>query len=645
MRRALQHAGPFLGWSIAWLVAAGLLVAIAGERLRAAPADRPTWKTLEDEIPAVYTKDRKTANAKTAEIRKMVSGLAPLSGGETAFDEYFQKYLFPKWTKTDPDSLGELVEQRTRFLRELSDAPQPIHDRLTNLTLASMQRILEDPDLHPSVRYNAALVIGALNAREPDRNNSVNPEPLPAALPVLVTSFTSADESDGIRLAALLGILRHLEWDPYRPQATRMPADQKTTIVTELMNLAQATDPPAGRSLEGHTWMRRRAVEGLMYVTLSGMTQEIKAVIEKLVSSDAEPVSLRCAAADVMGRLNYQAPDVPAPEPTAKELGYLALVACNAELKRLDDLQKLEELRSKSAGRMGGMDTMMGMGGGAGGMDQRMRGGVGASPGAMQGAMMGKMGASGGDVEAKRRGGMMGPGMMMGGMMGKKGKQKKSKPSEGLDVIGADGAGGKSSKSADPGEVRLEQTRRRMRAWLFAVQMGLGDEKANDANEVKRSGSSRNPTVTEKYTRGVRAFVTAEQEKAYVSDVIDKTRKLVAVVENPDLDYETFNEDLRSAMDDLEQITKPLETPKEAETAKAAPAAAAADESVPAAKGTEPAAAEVPEAPAAPAAPAPEPGKAAAPTEGQSTPETAPPETETAPEAAAPPAGAKSESP
>jgi hypothetical protein len=61
-------------------------------------------------------------------------------------------------------------------------------------------------------------------------------------------------------VAALLGILRQLEWDEYRKQTPRMAADARADIVKELIALAEATKPPAGRSLEGHTWMRRRAV-------------------------------------------------------------------------------------------------------------------------------------------------------------------------------------------------------------------------------------------------------------------------------------------------------------------------------------------------------------------------------------------------
>lgn len=575
----------------------------------AAPGDKPAWKELP--IPAGF--EKKEVSKKTADARKVLFGTVPLAGNERAFDDYYKNYLPAAWTQTSPGSLSALAKEREQFLNELANSkvPPQVHDRLVSITLAGMQQILSDPELHPGARYNAALVLGALNAKEPDRINRANPEPLPAALPVLLELFKNAEESDGVRLAALLGIMRHLEWDPYRPQATRMAADTKTEIVAELAALAQATEPPPGRSLEGHTWLRRRAVEGLMYAALSGTTAEIHAVIEKLISDDAEPVALRCTAADVMGRLEYQAPVIPAPEPNAKELGHLALVAVDAELSRLENLEAMDEMRTKSQGSGIGTGGMMG-----GGMDAAMRGMGGAG-----GPMMGRGGA---DVTAKMKG--MGkvpqyPGMGRGGGGGKvKTPKGKGKP-RGADMmkgmmqgmpgmdhmdpgVMAEGGTAPAAEPADAKAARLENARRRIRAWLYAVQMGLGDEKANPYNEVKRSGVGRNAKVTETFTRGVRAFAQADQEKTYVVSVIDKTRELIRVVETPDLDFESFVDDMRAAMSELEEITEPLVVAKDEATETPAKASEGTATDVPDAKGAAPAGEEVPEAPAAPMTPA-----------------------------------------
>src|SRR5262245_26332573 len=330
MTSALVQRSPAVGWSLVWLVIAGWLVTVPGNHSLAAPGDAAGYKTLESEIDPVY-KNAKELRDRGTKARSILSGATPLSGNEALFDEYYTKYAFPSSTLTTEANLGALAKNRENLLREIEKATPQVHDRLADLAFTHMLRIAKDPDLHPGARYNAVLVLGALNAKEADRVNKTNPEPLPKALPELVGLYKDADQSDAVKVAALLGILRHLEWDSYRKQTQPMTEADKAAIVTELIALAEATKPPAGRSEEGHTWMRRRAVEGLMYAALPGTTKPIADVIEKLIGSAADPVALRCTAADVMGRLDYKDPVVPAPEPSARELGYLALVACNAE--------------------------------------------------------------------------------------------------------------------------------------------------------------------------------------------------------------------------------------------------------------------------------------------------------------------------
>jgi hypothetical protein len=600
MRSALVQKWPLGAWLLVWLVLAGWLVAVPGNHALGAPGDAAEYKSLEAEIlPAL--KDAKTARNREREVRGILSGTTPLSGNETQFDEFFTKYLFPSWTLTSEASLSALAKEREKFLTELGRAVPQAHDRAVDLAFTHMVRFAKDPDLHPGSRYNAVLLLGALNAKEPDRSpgNKTNPEPLPKALPELVGLYKDAAQSDAVKVAALLGILRHLEWDSFRKQSPQMAEAAKTDIVSELIALAQATKPPAGRSEEGHTWMRRRAVEGLMFAALPGTTKQIADVIEKLIANKDEPIALRCTAADSLGRLDYKDPVLPAAEPTARELGYLALVACNSELVRLEDVHKQDDLRTKSTSRFGGI------GGGMGGM------GGGAAGGAMPG------GASGGAM----KGGMMSPGMAgMGGMakgppnmvgktgptamMGKK-KDKNAKKSEPKAVAPLDMMGGRDLLAhADTKAYRLDNARRRMRAWLFAVQMGLGDE-ANPGTDKTRNLTGGKVTTTVTYTRGVAAYAKADPEKTYVADVIAKVQEVIRIVEDPDRDFELFVSDVRGAMRDLEAITKPLEEPKAEPAAPAAPGRAVPSRAAAAAKGkaappaAPPPAAETTEAPAA----------------------------------------------
>ena len=590
MSKFFPRSGRFTGWMLAWLVAAGLGVALLNGRLRAAPDDDAAakWKTLEAEIPPVY-KERKELNARRSKARSMILGSAPLD--EAALNEYYGQYQFPSWTLTDEEHLGALAKDRERFMTfDLGKSPGPVHDKLVELAFTRMSQFARDQDLHPAVRYNAVLILGGLNQREADSINRTNPEPLPKAYPTLEALFLNDDESDAVRVAAMLGVLRHLEWDDFRVATPKLPADKKAAIAQQLIALAEMSEPPGGRSLEGHTWMRRRALEGLMFVSQAGPSREIADVFANLVSDDKEPLALRCAAADIMGRLDYKAPVVPASEVSGKQLGLLALASCQAELTRLEQHEKLASLRTKLPTQYG-----IGMAGGMGGGTMGMAGG--APPG---------MAAANTAAPTMDMTKMM-EGMAGGPKGGKKGKSK-SKDKKGtnpLDMLGqGPGAVPGMGAKADDKNYRLEYIRRRLRSWLYAVQVGLGDPRANPANEIVRSGVGKNATYTPTYNRGVAKFAETDDQKKEIAEVIARVQKLVEIVEARETTYETFVEDLGAKMKELEELTGPL-------PAAAAPPAEGSGATIP------PAAAAVPEvpgeAPAAAKAPAPAATKAAAP--------------------------------
>jgi hypothetical protein len=339
-----------------------------------------------------------------------------------------------------------------------------------------------------------------------------------------------------------------------------------------------------------------------MYAAIPATTQEIASVIEKLIANGAEPIALRCTAADVMGRLDYKDPVLPPPEPTARELGYLALVACNSELTRLEDLHKQDEMRSKSknrfSGGLGGGMGMPGMGGAGGAIPG------GAAGGAMRGGMTPGMGAKSGGLASgpPDLAGKMTPGGMSGG---KKGKGKKTKGIGQMggavmpqDMMGG-GAGSDLLAPADPKTYRLDNVRRRLRAWLFAVQMGLGNEVNLATGKIRVFAVTPNAKTAVPHNRGVAAYAKADQEKTYVTDVMIKVQDVIKVVEDQDLEYDDFLTDVREQMKALESITKPLEQPKAeaAEPADDVPGSAAPARAAAATKGGAAPAAAAPDVP------------------------------------------------
>jgi hypothetical protein len=242
--------------------------------------------------------------------------------------------------------------------------------------------------------------------------------------------------------------------------------------------------------------------------------------LDQLLHDNSEPISLRCTIAVALGRMNFQAPAKLDTLAAAKELGYLALVACDAELNRVKELKQMETDR---AARMSGqIQTGSGSGGGAEGFGDPMPMGPGTG-------LQGAVGAPPGGV------GMPMPGVGGGGFGG-------------ADVLLA----------ADPKGYRFDVVRRRIRQQLYCVQFGLTGGEDFIPGKAPVTPPAGSPEAIKMPPRGMNAFAKPGDEKKYVSDVYDKVRKLVDVCENKATDMATLEKELRKNMKSLEAITKKL---------------------------------------------------------------------------------------
>ncbi|MEX2173209.1 MAG: hypothetical protein WD872_02535 [Pirellulaceae bacterium] len=486
---------------------------------------------------------RKSENDYRTQARGIAGSKAPSAENRTTFERYYTYIFFPSLTQTDQASLSALPVERQRFFQqhvEICEDPA-VRELLCNLALKQATAIVRD-NYHPAVRYNAMLLISNLNDQDAVRlgGTKATPEPMRLALPVLFTEFNKPENSDAIRMAALLGLLRHLEWDPYRTAGPDITGTKRTRISQELLNLAQQQTPPPKRSPAGHDWLRRRAIEGLVLLSNAKVDAETAAALDKLLKDEKESLAVRCAAAAAIGKVVYTAPVTPAPLPTAKELGYLALLSCDMELTRIAELIKHEADKAKrlssTASSMGGMG---GMGSGSG--DGYDPGASGGYPGDSGG---GYPGDSGGGYPGGSGGGY--PGDSGGGYPG----------GSGGDMYG-------SAKPVDPNQYRFDSVRRRIRSHLYAVQIGLLGPDFMERPSVGAAAAAQGPV------RGIEKLAKAKPDQEYVAKVKSAIEQLIKTVEIAESDLATLEKDLRKDMKPLEAITRKL--------AAATPAAAAAD--------------------------------------------------------------------
>jgi hypothetical protein len=568
------------------ITAAALCLTVRGLLAQAPAGGLPTetdprgYKYLVPAPKYLDPKNRGALQKVTSDVRLMVTApTAPLNDAvqKATLDSFYLQYFFP--VMTTEDGLKSAASQRSGFLRDLAQAKdQAMHSYLINLAFNTMKQVVQDDGFHPAARYNAMLLISQLNDVEANTLGATQilPEAMRTALPFIYQQFKSSD-SDEIKIAALLGLSRHLEFDNIKPSGSAaIPANQRAAIVKELIGLAETKDAPATRNPEVHCWMRRRAIEALTMTCLTKSDAEIAVAMERILKDESNPVNVRLAVATALGKMSLQAPVKIDAVAMAKELGYLALATCDAELTRAEAQRKADyEHYARLAGTYSGEEYSSGAGGMPGG--GRMPGMPGG-PG---------MGGEGGIVRAPLR------------------------PTPGSSTEGGYGneSGYVNPAENDPKHYQMEFLRRRIRQQLYAVQLGLtgGDDfvepktkgGANPAGSGASSaaGSGSNQPSEKKGMHGIAKG--EDQEK--IKQVYYKVRKLAEVAEQGgESEFYQFIKEMRAQLKNLELVVG-----KRLPPAGAAGASTTTDDA-PAAKGGPPKT-----GPKGAAPKAPPPGKAA----------------------------------
>jgi hypothetical protein len=480
-----------------------------------------------------YRKNRADEQKMRTQVRGVLNGAGSINdpAARLLFRDFYLSYLFPMMTTEE--GLRTLGKERQDFLRDLANAKnQEAHRELVEITLPAMTKIVQDPAYRPQVRYNAMLIISSLNDVEPNAIGTTPtlPEPTKAALRVMLEQFQKADR-DEIKIAALLGLSRHLEFDNYKqPPSTPMPPAGRAAIVKEMVALAEAKEPPPGRDPSVHLWMRRRAVEGLSMACLTKADADITASLERLLKDESESIPLRLAVATAFGRMSLQAPAKLDPVATAKELGYVALKATDAEVTRAEAHRKAElEHEARLAGTYSG--------------DISLSGGPGGMPGIGRPGMSGDMPGGGlGTVRRPGPGGSSLDGAYGSGMPG--GEMGMIDPSQ-----------------QDPKHFEVEYVRRRLRQNLYAVQLGLlGNEDHAKSRATTAAKAPTTPPTTptgtgdKKDSRGVFSIAKTDEEKKQIDQVYFAVRDLAESVETAGTTTE-----FTQLMKDVKRYAKSLE--------------------------------------------------------------------------------------
>lgn len=315
------------------------------------------YKTAKDAL----TLAKKTRRTFRDNVMSVLGGGAPINSD---FRNWFEKVIFAEMTQTDPEGLQQIPKKRQEFFRyylQKSGVPPNVHEELYKLAGTKMREIVQG-NYHPAVRYNAMLIIGELNEQEAAGANSPAVPLVSILRPILLAEFTNAGQIEAVRVAALLGILRHAELDGRRPASQRRIAvADRDAIVSEMLKLLTTKDPPKGRTEGAHRWMQRRAIDVLGALRSEGKAGEVTAELVRIIRDAKLPISYRCTAAAAIGQLELKSNKVNVRK-GIESLVALALSACEGEIARLESARA--ELTKKPTGiRRGPVGTRNVLGG------------------------------------------------------------------------------------------------------------------------------------------------------------------------------------------------------------------------------------------------------------------------------------------
>ena len=276
--------------------------------------------------------------------KKVLMGTTPLS----SVQDNFKKWCFDFFAKlTWPDDNGNfshVAGDRIQLERDLQLAQgrNPEAWRFLRDTASRFAGQLIKANVHPVARVNAALILGNLNDQEGTRTP---PIPHAASRKLLIDAFNSDKQIEGVKVAALVGLVRHVELETVQQQITgsfRSGFQQDRSSIAQIaLKLLSSDQPPPGRSMDGHRWMQRRAIDILGMFGVANET--VISGLERILQDETAPKSLRCAAAETMGKLqNVKSGNMSA---NIDAIGLIAVDSCTSQLSLI---QQFEEEQAKN---------------------------------------------------------------------------------------------------------------------------------------------------------------------------------------------------------------------------------------------------------------------------------------------------------
>lgn len=222
------------------------------------------------------------------------------------FEEFFDKYYFPAMTRYSPDDLAQLGRMREdlfdRFLWASTD--ENLQRILTDMAFKKMQPIERSSKYHPSVRYNAVLILGMLDEEYATQSRPPIPFKKATAELTLIVDYAAQGKSvpPFLVVGALVGLQRHALC---HDKLGRAAVEAMSTAVLKFAVKDELLPDVNSKVAQ---WMRIQAATVLATLGSPGPNGEVQAALSKMLAGQTVPkMSLdgRCQIAALLPKLKY----------------------------------------------------------------------------------------------------------------------------------------------------------------------------------------------------------------------------------------------------------------------------------------------------------------------------------------------------
>ena len=268
----------------------------------------------------------------------------PNAAAQKVLEDFFMRHLYPSMTLyEDPVALGQLAEKREQlFQRYINQAKSPqARDFLITNTLTAMNAIAKG-NFHPAVRYNAALILGQLDAQP-------GVKPLPAGTDAMLAflendQFNNIPVPTAVQVAALVSLQRHVRLGVEPAVAER--------ITKTALSVANREELPEDASTKAYGWVRRQAATVLAIQYENGLTPPVFQTFVRLIRDKKADIDDRCGVAQLLRPEMFKDAQGLSPPDMAVALGELARDVLEIEAE--DAQEFLDEILGPGGGAIGG---------------------------------------------------------------------------------------------------------------------------------------------------------------------------------------------------------------------------------------------------------------------------------------------------